>query len=342
MFSITGVVITGELLTLNGLNGNRSTLWQASSSGSSAMWDGNIEIIGAAYFKCENTGGTLVIGGSSADTITGSTAGTSLNLRGNGTNLINSTISIGTMTVMKDDGGVSIINSAGNGWGDTSVLQGALILGTSEALPRTTTLQVGKGGSAANALFNLNGLAQTVSRLADLHFASGAGTQRITSALPAVLVVSNTVASSFGLEGSIIDGQVSLVKANTGTLTLNNTNAFSGSLTVLGGTNVITATGTLGINCTNVTIVAGTLKLQATDGISDAAAVVIADGGVAKIDLDGVEETVKWLTLGNKPKLPGRYSATAGSGIIVDTDHFSGTGVLKVLRGPSATLISIH
>ena len=117
------------------------------------------------------------------------------------------------------------------------------------------------------------------------------------------------------------------------------TNAFSGSFTILGGTNVITATGTLGINCTNVTIVAGTLKLLASDGISDGAAVTIADGGAAKIELAAGEETVKWLTFGDKTKLPGRYSAVSGPGIIVDTEHFSGTGVLKVLRGPSATII---
>jgi autotransporter-associated beta strand protein len=329
-----GVVITGEALTLNGIANNRATLWQASGSGSSATWDGNIEIVGAAYIKCESSGATLRIGASSEDTITGS--GT-LNLRGNGTNIINSTISIGASPLYRDDVGTAIINSTGNTWGETSALQGTLRLGVSGALPASTFLFLGKSGNTSTAIFDLNGYDQTVSRLVDQHFSGGF--QRITSALPATLIVSNTVDSAFNKEGSVIDGQVSLVKANTGTLTLATTNAFSGSFTLLGGTNVITATGTLGINCTNVTVVAGTLKLQATDGISDAAVVMIADGGAAKIELEGVEETVKWLYFGEKPKLPGRYSATAGSGIIVDTEHFSGTGVLKVLRGPSATLI---
>jgi len=335
-----GVVITGELLTLNGINNNRATLWQNAFNGSIATWDGNVEIIGASYLKCENTGGTLVTGGSSADTITGSTAGTTLNLRGGGTNIINSTISIGSTPVQRDDNGVAIIQSTGNVWGDTSVLQGVLRLGCPEALPAFTTFYLGKGGAASTAIFDLNGFNQTLSRLVDQHYTNGI--QRITSALPATLIVSNTVDSSIIKEGSAIDGMLSLVKANTGTLTLATTNAFSGSFTILGGTNVITATGSLGINCTNVTIGAGTLKLLASDGISDSAAVTIADGGAAKIDLVGVEETVKWLTFGEKPKLPGRYSATAGSGIIVDTEHFSGTGVLKVLRGPSATLITFQ
>lgn len=334
-----GVVITGELLTLNGLNNNRSTIWQNAFNGSIATWDGNIEIIGAAYIKCENPGGTLVTGGSSADTITGSTAGTSLNLRGNGTNIINSTISIGSTGVARDDVGVAVIQSTGNVWGDTMVAQGVLKLGCSEALPATTALHLGKSGNTSTAIFDLNGFNQTLSRLVDQHFTNGI--QRITSALPATLIVSNTVDSFVIKEGSAIDGMISLVKANTGTLTLATTNAFSGALTVLGGTNVITATGTLGANCTNVTVVAGTLKLLASDGISDGAAVTIADGGAAKIELAGVEETVKWLILGDKPKLPGRYSATPGPGIIVDTVHFSGTGVLKVLRGPSATIITL-
>jgi autotransporter-associated beta strand protein len=280
-----------------------------------------------------------VIGGSSADIIFGSVAGTSLNLRGNGTNIINSTISIGSVSVAKDDGGVAVIRSAGNVWGDTSILQGTLKLGCSYALPATTALTIGKAGSLSAAVMDLNGTTQIIMRLLESHYTNG--TQRITSILPATLVVSNLYSSTFGTEGSVIDGQVSLVKANTGTLTLTGTNTMSGSFTIVGGTNVISATGTLGINCTNITITAGTLKLQSTTSISDAAVVTIADGGGAKMELEGVEETVLWLNLGDKPKLPGRYSATGGPGIIVDTVHFSGTGVLKVLRGPSATIITL-
>jgi autotransporter-associated beta strand protein len=334
-----GVVITGETILLNGANGYRSMLSSGATSGKSSTWDGNILIDGAAYIRSENAGATFIVGATSEDTITGSVAGTTLSLRGGGTNIVNSTVSIGAMSVMKDDAGTAIIQSTGNVWSGINVLEGYLKLGCSEALPATAKLLIGKIGKYSAATVDLNGYTQTVGILVDEHSNGNGGTQRITSALPATLVVSNTVASSFGTEGSIIDGQVSLVKANTGTLTLNNTNAFSGSLTILGGTNVITSTGSLGVNCTNVTVVAGTLKLQASDGISDSASVTIADGGAAKIELVGVEETVKWLSFGNKPKLPGRYSATAGSGIIVDTEHFSGTGVLKVLRGPSATII---
>lgn len=333
------VVITGETVTLNGANGYRSMLSSGAVSGKTATWDGNIVIDGAAYIRCEFTGATFFVGATSEDTITGSSG--SLSLRGGGTNIVNSTVSIGAMGVMKDDSGTAIIKSTGNVWSEARVLEGYFTLGCSEALPATAKLLLGKISKFSAVTVDLNGYKQTVGILVDEHSNGNGGTQRITSALPATLIVSNTVASSFGLEGSIIDGKVSLVKANTGTLTLNNTNAFSGSLTILGGTNVITATGTLGTNCTNVTIVAGTLKLLASDGISDAAVVTIADGGGAQIELVGIEETVKWLYFGDKPKLPGRYSATPGPGIIVDTVHFSGTGVLKVLRGPSATLITL-
>lgn len=331
------VVITGETITLNGANGYRSMLSSGAGSGKTATWDGNILIDGAAYIRCENAGATFFVGATAEDTITGSSG--SLSLRGGGTNIVNSTVSIGAMSVMKDDAGTAIIKSTGNVWSEARVLEGYFALGCSEALPATARLLIGKSAKLSLATVDLNGYTQTVGILVDEHSDGNGGIQRITSALPATLIVSNTVTSSFGREGSIIEGQVSLVKADTGTLTLSNTNTFSGSLTVLGGTNVITATGSLGVNCTNVTIVAGTLKLQASDGISDAAVVRIADGGAAKIELEGVEETVKWLNFGDKTKLPGRYSATPGPGIIVDTVHFSGTGVLKVLRGPSATLI---
>ena len=333
------VVITGEVLTLNGANSYRSMLSSGATTGKSATWDGNIMIDGAAYLRSENAGATFFVGTTSEDTITGSAAGTTLSLRGYGTNIINSSVSIGTLSLLKDDNGTAIIRSTGNVWSEARVVEGFFTLGCSEALPATAKLLLGKSAKFSAVSFDLNGYSQTVGILVDEHSNGNGGTQRITSALPAVLIVSNTVSSTFGMEGSIIDGQVSLVKANTGTLTLNGTNAFSGALTVLGGTNVISATGTLGINCTNVTIVAGTLKVLTSDGISDAAAVTIADGGAAKIELAAGEETVKWLIFGEKTKLPGRYSATPGTGIIVDTEHFSGTGVLKVLRGPSATII---
>jgi autotransporter-associated beta strand protein len=324
---------------LNGANSYRSLVAYTGGSGTIGIWDGTITAIGSTYIRCDAAGATFLIGASAEDTI--SSTSCALALRGAGTNIISSTLSLGTTSsVWKDDTGVAIIRSTGNTWGDTTASQGILKLGCSDALPVTGTLAVGKGSASAAAIFDLNGYTQTVSRLYDNHFSGG--TQRITSALPATLIVSNTVDSSFIKEASVIDGMLSLVKANTGTLTLATTNAFSGSLTVLGGTNVISATGSLGINCTNVTISAGTLKLQSGTSISDTAVVTIADGGGAKMELEGVEETVLWLNFGDKPKLPGRYSATAGAGIIVDTVHFAGTGVLNVLKGYGGTVISFR
>ena len=202
-------------------------------------------------------------------------------------------------------------------------------------------LTVGKPPAVADATFDLNGCNQTVAGLYEGH-ATGTGKQRIISALPATLTVSNNTANTFGTTNSTMEGKVSLVKKGTGTLTLTGTNSFSGSLTVLNGTNIISTTGTMGISCTNVTILAGTLKLQSSVALSDAAVVTIADGGGAKIELDGVEETVLWLNCGDKPKLAGRYSATAGSGIILDTVHFAGTGVLNVLKGYGGTMIRFY
>ena len=333
----SGVTVTDETLTLAAVSGQRAGLYYNLGSGT-GTWDGNIVLSAAAgYFGCDTSGGTLVIGGSSADTVTG--AGSGLSLRGNGTVRVNSRINIGGTQLSRDDPGTGIINSTSNVWGNTALLSGTLKLGVSDALPITTFLTVGKAPTVADATFDLNGYNQTVAGLYEGH-AIGTGKQRILSASPATLTVSNNAANTFGTTNSTMEGKMSLVKKGTGTLTLTGTNSFSGSLTVMNGTNVISATGTMGINCTNVIISAGTLKLMSAVSISDAAIVTIADGGAAKMELAaGVEETVMWLNFGATPKLPGRYSATGGSGIIVDTVHFAGTGVLKVLRGPTATLI---
>lgn len=315
----TGVTVTGETLTLSSPSAFRAGLHYTPGSGS-ATWAGNIVLAGAsAYLNADSTGGTLVVGASPADTITG--VASALSLRGWGTVIVNSAIDIGSVDMMRDDPGTAILNAASNVMGNTSILQGTLRLGVSDALPATRSLIIGKPGNTAHAVFDLNGKDQTVSALSDQRWASGTGTQRIVSAAPATLTVNNASANSFGLPGSTIEGAVSLVKNGVGTLTLGGTNTTSGRFTVN----------------------AGTLALQNAAALSEAATLQIADGGGAKVDLAaGLNVTVGWLYYGDTEKRPGTYGAPGSGATYVSADHFSGTGMLTVEHGYGGTVIMLR
>jgi autotransporter-associated beta strand protein len=337
------VTVTEELLTLNAGTVNRAGLHYAQYNGTGA-WHGDIVVVGGpCYLTCDNAGGTLVIGATAGHTITGSCA--SLSLRGLGSLTVNSTINIGTAGMMRDDNGVATLNAAGSVWGDTSVLEGTLRLGVSDALPSDRTLTIGKSGNTAHATFDLNGKSQTVAGLADQRWASGTGTQRIISAAPATLIVSNAAANVFGLTGSAIQGAVSLVKMGAGTLTLTGTNTTAGAFIVSNGTLVVSATGTFGVNSTNVVMAAGTLTLQNSEALADTATVCMPASGLdtAKIQLGaGVDEKVGWLLYGDTVKRAGTYGSTSSTATYQDDTHFTGAGVLRVSHDRSGTIIRVQ
>ena len=335
-----GVTITDETLTLVTSGTSRTGLHCTHATGTNT-WDGNIVLSGngQAYLNCDFTGGTLLIGGSSADTITG-TAG-SLSIRGNGTVVQNSRVNIGSTSLGRNDLGTWIINTASNTWGATAITFGTLRLGISDALPVTTTLTIGKGDSVGDAIFDLNGFNQTIAGLGEAHF-FGAGAQKITSAAAATLTLNNTAVNTYGISNSVIQGAVSLVKTGSGTLVLTGTNTTSGSFTVSNGTLIVSGTGTLGVNSTKITVAAGTLTLSNSVSIADSATVRIANGGGAKVNVAaGVNETVGYLYYGDKQKPAGTYSA-AGGVDFTDTDHFAGSGTLTVRHGNGGTLIGLR
>ncbi len=331
------VTVTGETLTLSSATGRAALRY---NSGGTAQWDGDILMTGGAnYLGSDNSGGTLVIGASADDTVTGVNQGVSI--RGAGTVIINSTLHLGTGVLMRDDPGTLLLNTATTNIGSTSVVQGTLKLGVAEALPAHRPLSVGKSAAGADATIDLNGFTQTVAGLADQHYASGTGKQRILSATPATLVVSNSSDNTFGLVGSTIEGQVALVKAGTATLTLNGTNTASGAVTVHGGTLALSASGTLGAS-TNITVTAGTLSLQTSGGIDDEATLSIADDGGAKLALaSGVNEAVARLVLGDRPKRAGTYGATGSGAQFISDTHFSGSGLLTVLHGSGGSILTL-
>ncbi len=338
---VSGIVVRDETLTFAG-SATRAGLHYTLNYGT-GTWDGHLIGDGAhSYLNCDSAGGTLVIGSSSDDTVTGTHS--SLSFRGNGTVILHSTVSIGSTGVNRDDGGTAVINSAGNLWGNTSLLQGTLRLGVADALPVTTVVTIGKSGNTAHARFDLNGQIQSIAGLADLHNTSvGGGTQKISSATPAMLVVSNSTANTFGKTGSVIEGAVTLVKSGSGTLTLTSSNTTSGSLIVRGGTLVVSAAGSFGSNSTNIVVEnSATLTLQSSESLADSATLTIADTG-ARVNLAAeVNERVAYLFWGATPKRAGTYGATGSGAAVIDDQHFAGSGILTVLRDHAGAVIIIR
>jgi autotransporter-associated beta strand protein len=247
---------------------------------------------------------------------------------------VNSRLNLGTSAINRDDPGTLIINSTSNTFSAINIVQGTLKLGVSDALPASVTLTVGKFSAINNtALVDLNGKNQRVASLIEQHQAGAAGTQRIISSTPATLIVSNDTANTFGAAGSSLEGAVSLVKMGSGTLTLTGTNTTYGSFIVSNGTLVVSSTGMLG-NSTNVAVAAGTLTLQNSASITNSATVWIANGGEAKVSLaSGVNET---------QKRAATYGATGSGAEIVNDEHFSGSGLLTVLRGSGGSVVLLQ
>ena len=202
-----------------------------------------------------------------------------------------------------------------------------------DALPAASILSVGSSYSP-NGVVDLNGTSQTVSQLK--RGTTGAGSRIVTSAAPATLTVSGSTASMYD---GLLTGALSLVKAGTSILTLSGTNTYSGATLVSNGTLLLSAGSSLR-GSLDVTVAGGTLSVQSsTDGLADTATLRVADGG-AKVSVQaGVVETVGVLYLGGKRKPCSTYGATGSGAAHIDSAHFSGTGVIKVLHGPETIIL---
>ncbi len=142
---------------------------------------------------------------------------------------------------------------------------------------------------------------------------------------------------------NILSGSGDVVHAGSGTLTLSGTNSIYGRYTVSNGTLVVSSTGSLGNNSTNIIVDSGTLILSNSVSIANNAAVRIANGGGAKVNLAaGVNESVDSLYFGDKQRSSGTYGAAGSGANVIDGEHFSGSGILTVLHGSKGgTLIRV-
>jgi len=244
---------------------------------------------------------------------------------------------------MPNDVGGILLLSTNNVWlGTTWIRCGTIRLGIDNALPPSTVLRLGLGAGqtgVTNSTFDLAGFNQRIAGLADV------GTDNLhdvtnTKETFSALTIDNTTAQTFAGE---FKGKLNVVKTGSSTLTLSGVSSTYGGLLVSNGSVVVSATGSLGPNSTNITVAAGTLTLQTPAALADAAALRIANGGGAKVSLAaGVNESVGYLYFGDKLRMGGTYGATGSGARTIDDEHFAGSGILTVLHGNGGTVLRLQ
>ncbi len=225
-----------------------------------------------------------------------------------------------------NDGTAIYFYAPGNLIGTLSLVYGRAVMMTNNAFAASTSFGLGKDsqqwGGGHWAELNLNGTTQTVASVNENYVGKG-GYRRITSTLPATLVVSGAVNCAFGSASAYgngyITGAVSLVKDGTSTWTLNGTNSFTGTVEVRGGT--------LAANCAKALPESTSVVIGAADGSS----------GVLKLDVD---QTVQYLWIGGKCRQKGVYGGPESSAPR-KLSCLSGSATLTVLHDKGGTLMII-
>ncbi len=268
-------------------------------------------------------------------------ANRNLAVAGTGNTLISGSIATGSGTLTKSGTGTLVLSGANTYTGLTSVTGGVLniqhssALGTTDAGTTVTTGEaleiqgnisvgaealsiIGTGVSNTGALRNISGdnsYAGLVTLTGNTTFASDSGSLALTGGVTGsnrTLTLNGD--GNFSL-GDITTGTGALIKNGAGTTTLTGASTYTGATTVN----------------------AGTLRLGASDAISNPSALSVASG--ATFDLNGFSETVASLAGAGTVDLDGGGAlTTAGnasttfSGVLVGDGTFTkqGTGTLTL------------
>lgn len=312
---------TGTALDLNGVSigsGESLTLASGSLAGdvrttlrtvgtTTNTWAGSVLLTGSKTVQFNaNFGGQFQISGP----VTHSSFTGAVTLRGGGNGTLSGGVSLGSSTVVSVNEATSVwnINTSGNTWGNTNLFRGMLVLGANQALPTTTSLNL--GGTDGSGILKLNGWSQTVAGLTTNVTTT---TNKIinASATAGALTVNNSAANAFAgvLGGPDTDeNNFSLTKSGSGTLTLSGTCSYSG----------------------DTTVTEGTLSLPNDNTNNDASTVSIATtGAILDLNFAGTD-AVSALVIGGVPQAAGIYEAVGNPGSGTEIPQISGSGSLTV------------
>ncbi len=268
--TLNALAISGNGVTVGGLQGTTLTLTSAGvlATGPTNSNDAlNVPILNLAAGEGQihvNTGVTLSLGSAI----------------------------IGTGGLTKADGGALVLASpqyySGTTWVDGGTLQ--LFNGSTNSLLAAQPLIV-NGGT-----LDLNGSAQYAGELTSVGTAAGSG-GTVTSSASGTLVTTGTAAATFAGQ---MTNSVTFNKAGTFTLSLTNSNTYTGATVVNGGTLTLTDSGTLS-GTTSIEIDNATLAMTNTgtmfvpERVNNSASVTLNAGGIT---LGGRGQTVVTETIG--------------------------------------------
>jgi autotransporter-associated beta strand protein len=278
-----------------GLNGALSMRSQITYNGDVVV-NSPLKLTGGGSIIQISGAGSLTLNGNITEATTGSFgAGNTLFPRGTSPIILNGTVNLPGAGFAHTEAGVLTINSTGNIWGTTSIAQGSMVLGTTDALATGASLNLGQNDAVACTL-NMAGFNQTVAGLSTNPIAPGANTtgKVITSATPATLTVNQVVDNTYA---GIITGAVTLVKEGASELILRGaTSTFTGNveikngkLTVTAGHNDVNPNSALGVptvDTRSVTVKSGaTLSFTGNDNLGNASSspimpIIVESGAV--------------------------------------------------------------
>ncbi len=290
---------------------------EASGSGVTVRWLGDVVIRGSRLLLRSKPGSRLVFGEPGCTT---TVRGSGIYMRESGAVDWYSRFDMSEGWYEQTDYNTTCFYAPGNRWGGLKICANVVRCCAAGTLaPAPVRMGQKYGTHTFHPVLDLNGFDQTITELLLSEESIEGSSQTVQSAAPATLTVSNDVDTATVRMQGRITGAVTLRKDGAGTWSFGAQNLTTG----------------------NVAVVAGTLALTASDALPVGALSTLEIASGAKVVLaDGVSASIPYLTCGGIPFAPGVYCGEGGaSGRRLDRFFGPGGGTLTVTRGVTGLAI---